>query len=56
MNYPTPRPLVVGQPTTTHDPARTCTDCDTRLSQYNPGPWCWVHRPFKKPTVRGRIQ
>lgn len=40
----------------TYPPNRTCkeTNCDTRLSQYNPDPYCYTHRKPKPLRISGR--
>lgn len=38
----------------THAPGRTCPECGTRVSVYNPAPTCFRHTPKKKPQIRGR--
>lgn len=39
-----------------YDSVRMCSqeDCDTELSAYNKGPYCYYHAPFKQPRIRGR--
>ena len=38
-----------------YDPGRVCeADCDTIISIYNKGKFCWLHQPKKSVRVRGR--
>jgi hypothetical protein len=37
---------------------RRCTECGVKLSQYNPGPYCWQHTigwPWRGPSARPRL-
>ena len=54
---------ISGQPISGHDrpsrafqPGRVCQEpaCDTRLSIYNKGKYCYQHEPHSAPRTRGR--
>lgn len=45
-----------GKPPKTDDRTRTCRhdDCDTRLSRYNLGAYCWLHSDVTYRRTRGK--
>lgn len=38
-----------------HSGERYCPRCGTPLSRYNPGPFCYGHRPLQPLRVRGWV-
>ena len=35
---------------------RTCTECGTKISKYNPNDTCWAHSPLKVPHHRSNLR
>ncbi len=46
----------VGKPSKKYAQGRVCKElgCNTKLSIYNKGKFCYVHEPVKVPRTRGR--
>lgn len=44
------------RPSRSFGKGRTCTEegCETRLSLYNPGKYCYLHEPMAVPRTRGK--